>query len=222
MKTKHFPGARWLMAAVAVCGMSGMAMAAEPVAGQDYEVLDKPVSNEVPDGRIGVTEVFWYGCPHCYALEEPLEAWVDTLPDDVAFERLPATMGKVWLRHATAYYAAQELGIFNTQFHRDFFDAIQKDGHRMTDDDEIAEFFTNYGVSKDAALKALNSFGVKSQLNQANARMKAYKLMGVPALVVNGQYVITPRSANGLDNMPKIAEALIEKTRQEKEAQGTN
>ncbi len=219
---KHFPGARWLLAAVAVCGLSGMVMAAEPVAGQDYEVLDKPVSSGLPKGKIGVTEVFWYGCPHCYELEGPLETWVDTLPDDVTFDRLPATMGKVWMRHATAYYAARELNIFDTKFHREFFDAIQKDGQRLTDDNDIAEFFTHYGVSKDEALKALKSFGVKSQLNQANARMKAYKLMGVPALIVDGQYVITPRSANGLDNMPKIAEALIEKTRQEREEKGTH
>lgn len=219
---KRFPGARWLLAAVAVCGLSSAAMAAEPVADENYDVLDTPVPTELPEGQIGVTEVFWYGCPHCYELEAPLEAWVDNLPEDVTFERLPATMGKTWMRHATAFYAAKELGIFNTQFHRDFFDAIHKNGKTLTEDDDIAEFFTQYDVSKEDALKALNSFGVKSQLNQANARMRAYKLMGVPALVVNGQYVITPRSANGLDNMPKIADALIDKVRNEHEGQSAH
>ena len=67
------------------------------------------------------------------------------------------------------------------------------------------------------ALEALDSFGVKSQLNQASAKMRGYQIMGVPALVVDGRYVITPSSAGALDNMPKIADALIDKVRSERD-----
>ncbi|MFC0267677.1 thiol:disulfide interchange protein DsbA/DsbL [Kushneria aurantia] len=212
---KFLPGARWLLTAMALCGFASAAMAAEPVAGQDYEVLDNPVPTELPEGQIGVTEVFWYGCPHCYEFEEPLEAWVAEQPDDVTFDRLPATMGDTWMRHAAAFYAAKDLGIFSEQFHRDFFNAIHQEGQRLIDPDDIAEFFTHYGVDRQAALDALDSFGVRSQLNQATARMKAYQLMGVPALVVDGRYVITPRSAGGLANMLKVADSLIEQVREQ-------
>ncbi|WP_106476547.1 thiol:disulfide interchange protein DsbA/DsbL [Phytohalomonas tamaricis] len=207
-----------LIAVVAGLGLSTLAMAAAPEAGKDYLVLDEPAQTHVPSDKIEVTEVFWYGCPHCYALETPLEQWVAQLPDDVVFDRLPATMGKTWVRHATAFYAAKELGI-QEKMHSDFFDAIHKQGKTLTDDEDIAEFFTQYGVSKEDALKALNSFGVKSEINKAHAQMRAYNLMGVPALVIDGHYVITPQSANGLDNMPKIADALIEKVRNEQSDQ---
>ncbi|WP_192035843.1 thiol:disulfide interchange protein DsbA/DsbL [Halomonas sp. YLGW01] len=193
--------------------MSTLALAAPPVAGEHYEVLDEPVPTRVEDGQIEVTEAFWYGCPHCYKLEDPLNAWVAELPDDVSFQRMPATMGGTWNRHAVAFYAAEQLGI-QEEIHDDFFDAIHEGGQQLTDTDEIADFFSDYGVSEEEAQSALTSFGVKSQVNQAHARMRAMRLMGVPALIVDGRYVITPSSAGSLENMPQIAGALVDQVRE--------
>lgn len=197
-------------------GMSTLAMAAPPVAGEHYKVLDEPVPTHVEDGKVEVTEAFWYGCPHCYNLEDPLNAWVAELPDDVSFQRMPATMGGTWNRHAVAFFAAEQLGI-QQDIHEDFFDAIHQEGQQLTDDGDIAAFFSDYGVSEQEAEAALTSFGVKSQVNQAHARMRAMKLMGVPALIVDGRYVITPSSAGSLENMPQIAGALIEQVREERD-----
>ena len=47
---------------------SVMAQPALYVEGTHYEALDKPVRTVDPN-KIEVTEVFWYGCPHCYAFE---------------------------------------------------------------------------------------------------------------------------------------------------------
>ncbi|SHF29836.1 thiol:disulfide interchange protein DsbA [Modicisalibacter ilicicola DSM 19980] len=208
---------QWI-AIIAGLSLSTLAAAA-PVEGQDYRVLDTPVDTSVDEGQIEVTEAFWYGCPHCYDLEGPLDAWVEELPEDVVFRRLPATMGDVWTRHATAFFAAERLGILE-EVHGDFFDAIHQEGKKLTQVDDIAAFFSDYGVSEEEAREALTSFGVKSRINQAHARMRAYQLMGVPALIVDGRYVITPDSAGSLDNMPQIAEALVEKVRSEGDTQG--
>ena len=183
--------------------------------GQDYHRLMPAQPTVDGTDKIEVAEVFWYGCPHCYSLEEPPNEWVAQLPDDVVFDRMAAPLGKVWEQHATAFYAAEQLGI-EEKLRQDFFNAIHKDGQRLTDKDDIAEFFTDYGVSKDEALKALDSFGVKSEIQQASAKMRGYKLMGVPDLIVDGRYVVTPDSAGSLENMPKIASALIEKVREER------
>lgn len=203
-----------LLVGLAAFGLSTLTAAA-PVEGQDYTVLDTPVKTQVDDNQIEVTGVFWYGCPHCYNLEEPLNAWVAELPEDVTFNRLPATMGDAWVKHAFAYYAAEDLGILD-KVHDDFFEALHEQGKRLTDPDDIAAFFSNYGVSEEDALKALNSFGVKSQVSKANTRMRGMELMGVPALVVDGRYVISPSSAGSLDNMPLIAGSLIEQIREER------
>ncbi|APE30967.1 disulfide bond formation protein DsbA [Halomonas aestuarii] len=204
-----------LMVALAGLGLSSLVSAAPLVEGEHYKVLDNPVETQVEDGRIEVTEAFWYGCPHCYNLEDPLNAWVAELPEDVAFQRMPATMGGDWNTHAFAFYAAQQLGIGDA-LHDDFFHAIHEEGRRLNTPDDIAAFFSDYGVSEEEALAALNSFGVKGTVNQAHARMRQMQLMGVPALVVDGRYLVSPSTAGSLDNMPQIAGALVEKVREER------
>lgn len=204
-----------MVAAFVGLSLSTLASAQSLIEGEHYEVLDEAVPTQVEDDQIEVIEAFWYGCPHCYNLEGPLNAWVAEQPDDVTFLRLPATMGGDWNKHATAFYAAKELGILE-DVHDDFFDAIHQEDRSLTETGDIADFFSNYGVSKDEAREALNSFGVKSQVNQAHAQMRAFKLMGVPALVVEGRYVITPSSAGSLENMPQIADALVEQVRDDR------
>nr|WP_163501589.1 thiol:disulfide interchange protein DsbA/DsbL [Halomonas socia] len=204
-----------LMVAVAGLGLSGLVAAQQVVEGQHYEALDEAVETRVDTDMIEVTEVFWYGCPHCNRLQPSLNTWLEELDDDVAVIHMPATMGGDWNKHAAAYYAAEELGI-REDLHADFFDAIHEQGRGLTDDDDIANFFSDYGVSEDEARQALDSFGVRSQVNQAHSRMRAMQLMGVPALVIDGRYVVSPSSAGSLENMPQVADALIDMVREER------
>jgi thiol:disulfide interchange protein DsbA len=204
-----------LMIALAGLGLSAAVSAQELVEGQHYTLLESPVSTQVEEGQIEVTEAFWFGCPHCYRLQAPVSEWFETLEDDVSVVYLPATMGGDWNTHATAFYAAESLGI-RDELHADFFSAIHEDGRSLTDADEIAEFFSNYGVSTEEAKQALGAFSVRSDVNKAHSRMREMRLMGVPALVVDGRYVITPSTAGSLDNMPQIADALVERVRAER------
>ena len=54
-----------------------------------------------------------------------------------------------------------------------------------------------------------NSFGVNSRLQQDIARIKAYRITGVPALVIDGRYVVDGNSAGSLENMLKVADHRI-------------
>lgn len=202
--------------AVAGLGLATLAAADNLVEGQHYEKLPEPIETQSEEGQVEVTEVFWYGCPHCYNLEEPLNAWVAEQPDDVAFNRMPATMGGDWNTHAGMFYAAEELGI-REEAHADIFHAIHEEGQPLNNADSIARFLSQYGVSEEEARQALDAFGVKAQVNRAHARMRTMRLMGVPALVVDGRYLVTPSSAGSLENMPQVADALIERIRQERE-----
>lgn len=203
-----------LMVAVAGLGLSAAVSAQEVVEGQHYELLESPVETQLEEGQIEVTEVFWFGCPHCYRLQTPINEWYETLQDDVGVVKMPATMGGDWNTHATAFYAAESLGI-EDELHADFFNAIHQENQSLTEPDEIAAFFANYGVSEEEAKQALTNFSVRSEVNDANNRMRQMKLMGVPALVIDGRYLVTPSSAGSLENMPKIAEALVEQVRAE-------
>ncbi|MDN6322940.1 MAG: thiol:disulfide interchange protein DsbA/DsbL [Halomonas sp.] len=204
-----------LMIAMAGLGLSAVVSAQDVVEGQHYEVLESPVETHVEGGQIEVTEVFWFGCPHCYRLQTPVNEWYETLDDDVSVEHMPATMGGDWNTHATAFYAAESLGI-EDELHADFFNTIHQEKQSLTEPDEIAAFFANYGVSEEEAKQALTDFSVRSSVNKANSRMREMKLMGVPALVIDGRYVVTPSSAGSLENMPLIADALIAQVRAER------
>lgn len=188
------------------------AQAAEFQEGKHYVKLDKPVPVSEP-GKIEVAELFWYGCGHCFEFEPYIEPWSKKLPDDVNFERVPATFSQQWKTHANAFYAAQALGI-GEELHSEFFNRIHRDGQRLLSTDALAAFFAEYGVTEDKAKKALRSFGVKSKVNQAGARIRGYQALGVPAIVVNGKYRIDTSMAGSWGNLLEIAEFLIEKERQ--------
>ncbi|SBS35483.1 Thiol:disulfide interchange protein DsbA precursor [Marinomonas aquimarina] len=180
--------------------------------GNGYTTISNPVRTADPS-KIEVVEIFWYGCPHCYALEPFTQAWKKNLADDVDFKYLPAVFGRNWLAHAKAFHVADILGV-EEQLHSDMFNAIHQDRKRMTSEDELAEFFTQYGVSEDEFTKQYNSFAVNSRLSQADAKIRAYGARGVPGLIVNGKYLVTAATAGGNDNIYSVVDYLIEQERQ--------
>ena len=47
------------------------AVADAPKIGTDFEAVAQPISTETP-AKIEVMEIFWYGCPHCYHMDNRL------------------------------------------------------------------------------------------------------------------------------------------------------
>ncbi|MAF16672.1 MAG: disulfide bond formation protein DsbA [Marinomonas sp.] len=180
--------------------------------GNGYTTIKNPVRTANPD-KVEVVEIFWYGCPHCYSLDPITQAWKKTIADDVDFKYMPAVFGRNWLAHAKAFHVADILGV-EEKLHADLFNAIHQDHKRMNSEDELAEFFTNYGVSEDEFRKQYNSFAVNSRLSQADAKIRAYGARGVPGLIVNGKYLVTAATAGGNNNIYSVVDYLIEQERQ--------
>jgi thiol:disulfide interchange protein DsbA len=181
------------------------------VEGTHYDLITPAVRTADPD-KIEVAEFFWYGCGHCYTFEPMIEQWKKSLPDDVGFHGSPAIWNAQMELHARAFYAAEVLGVLDTM-HPVIFQAMNVDRKRLSSEAEIAALFTANGVSAEDFAKAFSSFGVSSQVRQANARARAAKITGTPALMVNGKYHISTRKAGSQANMLKVAEFLIEKER---------
>jgi thiol:disulfide interchange protein DsbA len=163
--------------------------------GQHYAVLDTPVRPR--DGsKIEVVEVFWYGCSHCYKFEPLVSQWKKSLPDDVDFWQSPAIWRQVMSLHAQAFYTAQALGV-EEKLHNPLFNALIIERKQLATESQIEDLFANYGVDREAFRKAFNSFGVKSQVKQADARQRSYGVSGTPELVVNGKFRVSSRMPNG-------------------------
>ena len=63
-----------------------------------YKLIEQPQA--VPaNGKVHVEELFWYGCGHCFSLEEHVHSWTAKLPADVEFTRIPSMFGKYLVFH---------------------------------------------------------------------------------------------------------------------------
>jgi protein dithiol oxidoreductase (disulfide-forming) len=181
------------------------------VEGTHYEVLAKPVRTADPN-KIEVTEVFWYGCPHCYAFEPLLDSWVAKLPADVAFVRSPGMWNELMNVHAQIFYTEQALGSFD-KTHAVIFDAIHQKRNYLQTQDAVRELFVAQGIDAAEFDKAWTSFGVSSQVKQAAVRMREYGVNGVPNLIVNGKYRVSADESTSQADLLKIADFLIAKER---------
>lgn len=191
-------------------GLSSMAFSADFVEGQDYRVLDKP--EKIAGDVIVVREFFWYGCPHCYALEPHMQAWAKTRAKDVAFFRTPAAMNPVWEVPARGFYAAQLMG-YEEKTHQALFDIIHKDKKPIDRSKEaLADWYAGKGVDKAKFNAAYDSFAVSTKIERSKQGAKNYQLTGVPAVVVHGKYVVTGSDAK----VTQVVDFLIDKVREEK------
>lgn len=187
------------------------AQAIEFQAGKDYEVIPAPVATHNND-KIEVTEVFWYGCIHCFRFEPMVRDWKNSLPDDVEFIRVPAMWNKRLRIHAQAYYTAQKLGV-SQQVHQPLFDALNVEKQKLATEAELTGFFAKFGVPVDDFHHAFSSSEVQKQLDAAAEKSQAYGVQGTPELIINGKYRISARTAGGQSEMLAIADYLIDKER---------
>jgi len=185
--------------------------AAEFKEGVDYEVLEQPGKVEVP-GKHEVREFFWFGCPHCFHLEEPLAKWRANLPADVNFVQTPAPMNDNWLPHAHAFYVAESLGKLE-EIGPKLFNALHVKKEKVFTEDQLATFFTQFGVSEAEFNKLYNSFSVRVKVRQAGALAKNYRLRGVPALVVDGKYLVKTPQGKPQEAMLDVVQYLLDKER---------
>ena len=187
--------------------------------GKDYRVLKTPAQTSVKSDRIEVAEVFWYGCPHCYSLESVVDRWKPSLSEEAQFIRVPGFFGQnIWQTHARLYYTLESLYPDEKELHPvhdAVFKEIQEKNNRLTNSKDMTDFLgKRFKVDKDRFEEYFKSFGVQNLLNQAFSKVRGYRLTGVPVLVVDGRYVIEP--GIGLENMPRVADYLIQKISDER------
>jgi thiol:disulfide interchange protein DsbA len=199
---------------VAVCVLaattllSAAAYAEEFVEGVHYQKLDVPVETQ-DASAVEVVEVFSYACVHCKTFDPMLETWKTSLSEGVTFRRVPAIFDQTWAWFAQAYYAAEVLGV-SEQVHTPMFVAIHDQGVDLRDPTLMAALFEQAaGVPPAEFTQIVNSFGVRSRVQQADAHGRAYGITGVPTLVVDGLYKVDGRMAGNNTNMLAVVDYLV-------------
>jgi protein dithiol oxidoreductase (disulfide-forming) len=183
--------------------------------GKHYKRVLSP-QDPVDAKKVEVTEVFWYGCPHCYHFDPVIEGWRAKAPPDVLFDRLPSTLGhQTGELHARAFYIAETLGV-SQKTHLPLFRAIHDDRKPMSSLEALRELFGAAGVKPADFDQASSSFMVDSRMRRAETLVRAYGVTSVPTIVVDGRYLTGAGMAGGNDNLLKVVDFLVEKVRKER------
>jgi len=181
---------RWLIAPFLFL-ISAAALAAGPFAeGLSYEAVTPPQPTDAKPGQVEVIEFFWYGCPHCFAVEPYLEAWLKTKPTYVEYRHIPAAIpGSEFYTDAQAFFTAQVLGI-GDKIHEPFFNAIHIEGNGALRDDKdaIRDFFGKFSIAPKDFDGTWDSFAVQTRMAEAKQIGDRYDVNGVPTFIVNGKW----------------------------------
>lgn len=190
------------------------AHAAEYYEGMHYQRLPTPAPPNLGQGQVEVVEWFYYGCPHCFSFEPYLNEWLQKKPESAVFVRLPSTINPGWTLMAKAFYAMELLGATD-EVHEQLFQAIHEQRRRFRNVDSLARFLAQQGVDEARFREALNSPAVATRIRRAAELSRRHGVSGVPAVVVNGKYLVTATLAGGYDDMIGVIDQLV---REESEA----
>ena len=202
------------LVAVLMCAAAG---AQQPVQGKDYLALNPPQATPERD-KIDVVEFFWYRCPHCYSLEPSLVAWVKNLPQDVQFRRVPAIFNDEWALDARIFFALQATGDL-ARVHSGLFDAIHRQGGVRLKGDAymkwVAQWLGKNGTDLAKYDAALRSFSVETNLKRAMQLTRSYKIDGVPAIGVQGRWLVSASLVGDRQGMIRVTDYLTGEARKQ-------
>lgn len=179
------------------------------VEGVDYKLISPSVKTSNPD-KVVVTELFWYGCPHCFRFEPIIQGWSQQLPDGVVFEQVPSIINPGWSEHARMFYALELMGV-QDQVHKKIFDAIHRERKRLSGLDAISEFLAEQGIDEKKFRDTYVSFPVDSKMRKNGKRESGYGHSGVPSVVVNGKYLTSGSMAGSYGRLLNIVDYLAAK-----------
>lgn len=161
--------------------------------------------------KIELVEAFSYLCTHCNTFEPYISNWKRRKPDYVEFRRIPVGFGRAsWELYARGYVTAQMMNV-SDEAHTALMSRIWKEKNIIRDMDELATFYSQFGVDKEKFLSTSRSFAVDGKLRKDQALIKSYGITGTPSMVLNGKYRISGNAAvASYDVMFDIVDYLVE------------
>ena len=116
--------------------------------------------------------------------------------------------GSTWTAHAKIFYTLETMGL-EEKLHDKVFEAIHKDNKNLASQKVLDEFLANNGVDPTKYHEVEKSFSVDSKLKRANQMTVAYKVDGVPRIIVDGKLATGPAEAGGEDKMMEAVDQMI-------------
>ncbi|MBI3146925.1 MAG: thiol:disulfide interchange protein DsbA/DsbL [Betaproteobacteria bacterium] len=194
--------------------VTGFANAQEPQEGRHYQRIKN--AQPVETGKkIEVIEFFSYGCPHCASLEPFISPWSKKLPADVQFRRVPVLFQTPWINLAKIYFTLETLGV-EERYSQAVFDALHRERVAIHQEPAFLDWAAKKGLDREKVAGVFASFSVNSSVSRARAQGAAYRVQGVPMIIVDGKFMTDVEMNGGNEQMLRVVEQLITKARAER------
>lgn len=196
------------------------------IEGKNYFLIIPALQTSVPAGKIEVTEVFSYACPHCSEFRPVAKQLKASLPANAVFTLRPASFNpqEDWPMFQRAYVTAEVLGVAE-RAHDGIFDAIWKSGELAVADPQTNRLRSPLPSIQDAAkvynkltgvpvekfLSVSQSFAVEVKMKADDAYVLHGQIDSTPSIVVNGKYRLNVQSAGGATQVLQLVKFLVEK-----------
>ena len=179
--------------------------------GVHYFKIDQ-VQAVTDSDTVEVTEFFSYACSHCNTFEPFLQNWSQSKADNVVLKRIPVAFGRrAWEMMARAYITSEMMGIVE-ESHVAMMDAIWKQRKQFRSLDELADFYSGFGVERSSFIANYQSFAADSQLRKSQRDVQIMGITATPSLVVNRKYRITSsKDVNDFNVMLDVVDFLVAK-----------
>ena len=186
-----------VLAAVALSAVafSASATPADPKSGVEYQTL--PAAQPTDTGKkVEVIEFFAYYCPHCYAFEPALEAWVKKQGENIVFKRVHVPYNDSVLPQQKLFFTLDALGLLTNELHTKIFDEMHVNHNRLNRDEMVFDFIAKQGIDRQKFIDTYRSFGVAGRLRKADAMMRDYHIESWPTVAIDGRYITSPTMAD--------------------------
>lgn len=175
--------------------------------GTDFETLSKPAAVDAPKGKVEVIEFFGYFCPHCNAFEPELEQWLQKLPADIAFKRVPVAFDPRAIPMQKLFYTLEALNLVK-QYHKQVFLAVHVKNQNLSSTEGVKAWAKSAGLDMTTFNATYDSFSVNTKISKAKQTVASYQVDGVPSFGVAGKFYTDGQLAKGNTRALSVVEYL--------------
>ena len=116
-----------------------------------------------------------------------------------------------WELYARGFVTAEMLGVPD-EAHTAMMDRLWKDKGVMRSMEEVAAFYSQFGVDADKFLGAANSFAVDARLKREQLLVQSYGITATPTMIVGGKYRVAGNAAiTTFDMILDVVDFLVQR-----------
>ncbi|MET0266718.1 MAG: thiol:disulfide interchange protein DsbA/DsbL [Duganella sp.] len=166
----------------------------DPKNGVEYRTLATPQQADAK--KVEVIEFFDYACPHCYALDPTLNAWIKKQGNNVILKRVHISRSGGDLPQQKMFYTLEAMGLMNDALNTKIFTEMHVNRNRMNRDELVFDFIAKQGIDRQKFIDTYRGFGVQGSVRRASSLMDTYGIDSWPTFAIDGRYVTSPSMAD--------------------------